>query len=50
MITKLYKTKSRLTLPTHMHDWSLIGILFSLTQNFVRDRSRVTLTKRDVLQ
>lgn len=34
----------------NMHDWSLIRILFCLTQNFVSHGGRVSLSKRDVLQ
>jgi hypothetical protein len=37
-------------LPTNMHYWSLIRILFRLTKNFVRDRSRIALAKRNVFQ
>ena len=37
-------------LPAHVHDRSLVGIFFSLTQNLVCDRRGVAFTKRDVLQ
>ena len=37
-------------LPTHMHDWSLLRILLSLTQHLVRNRRSIAFSKRDVLQ
>jgi hypothetical protein len=37
-------------LTTHVHDWSLIRILFCLSQNLVRHWSSVALPKCNVLQ
>src|SRR4030095_14493074 len=33
-----------------MNDWPAFRILFSLTQNFMRHRRRISFAKRDVLQ
>jgi hypothetical protein len=37
-------------LAAHVNYWSLVGIFFCLTKNFVRDRCGVALAEGDVLQ
>jgi hypothetical protein len=47
---RLSSIRERDTSTTNVHDRPLLRISFGLAQNFVRNRRRVALSKRDVLQ